>query len=349
MKYNWALFLIFIGQFSFGQDAHFSQFYASPLTLNPALTGTIDGTFRISANYRDQWRGLLGTPYQTYAVSGDVKFPIGKGILQQDAAAIGLTFFTDRIDEFSYAHNLITLSSAYHKSLGRGKSNMLSAGFQIGIGQRSMGYQNVNFHDQFNGIDGFDLTTFENLPENNLAYGELGVGLHYSTKLTKKFAVFAGTSVYHVFAPQISFYQNVEVINEELDNDNRLLRKIHGHLSTQIKLNDYFSISPRVLSAFQGPHKEINAGSSVRISMFSYAATAVQFGGFIRITNYNESLAPSAVILLAGFEYEGFRVGFSYDINVFQKLENSLNQTAFEISLTYLGEHENVDMFCPRF
>ena len=43
------------------QDPHFSQFYASPLTLNPALTGKFDGTFRLAANYRNQWPGIYGT------------------------------------------------------------------------------------------------------------------------------------------------------------------------------------------------------------------------------------------------------------------------------------------------
>ncbi|MGN6166347.1 MAG: type IX secretion system membrane protein PorP/SprF, partial [Flavisolibacter sp.] len=42
--------------FAFGQDLHFSQFFNSPLTTNPANTGFIpDGDFRLGINYRDQW------------------------------------------------------------------------------------------------------------------------------------------------------------------------------------------------------------------------------------------------------------------------------------------------------
>ena len=33
------------------QDPNFSQFFASPLTLNPAMTGLFDGTFRVAGNY----------------------------------------------------------------------------------------------------------------------------------------------------------------------------------------------------------------------------------------------------------------------------------------------------------
>ncbi|MFZ9207484.1 MAG: type IX secretion system membrane protein PorP/SprF, partial [Sediminibacterium sp.] len=37
------------------QDPHFSQFFASPLTINPALTGKFDGKYRITSNHRNQW------------------------------------------------------------------------------------------------------------------------------------------------------------------------------------------------------------------------------------------------------------------------------------------------------
>ena len=37
------------------QDPNFSQFFASPLTLNPALTGKFDGSVRVAGNYRNQW------------------------------------------------------------------------------------------------------------------------------------------------------------------------------------------------------------------------------------------------------------------------------------------------------
>lgn len=36
-------------------DAHFTQYYAYPLWLNPAFTGAIDGSWRVSGNYRKQW------------------------------------------------------------------------------------------------------------------------------------------------------------------------------------------------------------------------------------------------------------------------------------------------------
>ncbi len=41
------------------QDAEFTQFYAAPLNLNPALTGA-GKCHRITTNYRNQWSGKPG-------------------------------------------------------------------------------------------------------------------------------------------------------------------------------------------------------------------------------------------------------------------------------------------------
>ena len=53
------------------QDPNFSQFFASPLTLNPALTGKFDGDFRFAANYRNQWPSI-NNAYTTGTASFDM-------------------------------------------------------------------------------------------------------------------------------------------------------------------------------------------------------------------------------------------------------------------------------------
>ena len=52
------------------QDPNFSQFFASPLTLNPALTGKFDGAVRVAGNYRNQWP-TIENAYVTKTVSVD--------------------------------------------------------------------------------------------------------------------------------------------------------------------------------------------------------------------------------------------------------------------------------------
>ena len=56
------------------QDLHFSQWYNSPLTTNPANTGFIpEADYRLGANYRNQWSSIMSVPYKTMSVWGDVQ------------------------------------------------------------------------------------------------------------------------------------------------------------------------------------------------------------------------------------------------------------------------------------
>src|SRR5436305_8986838 len=76
------------------QDPHFSQFFSSPLTLNPALTGKFDGTLRVAGNYRNQWPAFNNV-YTTSTLSID--FPImQKHIPENDTWGIGILALTDK-------------------------------------------------------------------------------------------------------------------------------------------------------------------------------------------------------------------------------------------------------------
>ena len=59
---------------AFAQDPQFVQFYASPLQLNPAMTGVHPGKWRVVANYREQWSSILDSkPYKSLSASFDAK------------------------------------------------------------------------------------------------------------------------------------------------------------------------------------------------------------------------------------------------------------------------------------
>src|ERR1041385_3901656 len=54
------------------QDPSFSQFFSSPLNVNPALTARINSDWRVISNFRDQWIGPA-SPYATGTISYDTK------------------------------------------------------------------------------------------------------------------------------------------------------------------------------------------------------------------------------------------------------------------------------------
>jgi hypothetical protein len=76
------------------QTYHFSQFYSTPMMVNPANTGNTGGPYRFATNYRSQWRNE-GTPYTTFIASGDAH--VMKGVLGEgNTLGLGLTFLNDK-------------------------------------------------------------------------------------------------------------------------------------------------------------------------------------------------------------------------------------------------------------
>ena len=74
----------------YGQDPSFSQFFSSPLNINPALTANINADWRMISNLRDQWIGPA-SPYITGTVSFDRKILQNKipNVAEKNVIGIG--------------------------------------------------------------------------------------------------------------------------------------------------------------------------------------------------------------------------------------------------------------------
>ncbi len=329
------------------QDKHFTQFYASPLTLNPALTGAFSGRYRVSGIYRDQWRGVLDNPYTTFGAAVDVRFALDRKTQYEDAVAIGLQFFTDKVGGLDFNTNQISLLAAFHKGLDQDKKQFLSAGIQASLAQRNINYEDITFHDQFNGIDGYVFPTGENLPENNFSFSDFSAGINYSYSPKRQTQFFAGLSLHHFLQPQLSFYQDEDA---NYIGDSKLFMKISGQLSASFPLNDNLSLLPRFLFATQGPHLQMNIGSNIRIPFGGYGGNALQIGTWARpVRNDDSQFYLDAVVALVGFEFSGVFFGLSYDINIPDLTTYKVGQNAFEFSITYLGNFEDDSIMCPSF
>jgi len=338
-------FLVFIIlEFASAQDKHFTQFYAAPLTLNPALTGAFSGSYRVGGTYRDQWRKALDNPFVTFETAIDVRFPLSFDRRYKDAVAVGLLFYSDKVSGIDFNTNQIALSGAFHKSLDQDNKQYLSAGIQAGIAQRNVNYENLTFADQFNAIDGYEYPTAEDLPENNFSFGDFSVGLNYALSPKKGLSFFIGAAMHHVFEPQVTFYP--------IDNggNSPLFTKYSFQLSAEVPLSERVSLVPRVLYATQGPHTEINAGTNFRIKVNNHNSNAVHVGGWVRpVSNADETTSIDAVIAMFGLELNGVLIGLSYDINLNNLTTTQQGQGAFEISITYIGNFEDDSILCPKF
>ncbi|HLF64519.1 MAG TPA: PorP/SprF family type IX secretion system membrane protein [Saprospiraceae bacterium] len=330
---------------SHAQDRYFTQFYTVPLDINPALTGAIDGSYRVSMIYHDQWRGILDNPYQTYGVFGDLRFEVGR--TSKDYAGAGLSVVADRTGVFNFNTTQINLSAAFHKFLDAQSAQYLSGGLYLGIVQRSINYENLIFDDQFNGLDQYSFVTRENLPENNLAHADLGLGINYMLEASKKFGLSGGIAIGHIIAPSVSFFRRTE--GQEDAEDITLKSKLTAYANTNIVLNESVSILPRFAFFSQGPVSMLQFGTHVRFAINNHNNNALHLGAGLRLAKELENLKPSSLMALTGIELGSFLLGLSYEYSLDDLANDRLGQGIFELSLTFIGEYENTSSFCPSF
>jgi type IX secretion system PorP/SprF family membrane protein len=325
-----------------GQDHHFTQFYAAPLQLNPALTGAFDGKYRVGAVYRDQWRALLDQPYQTFAFGADMRFATSRTASSKDKIGVGITFMNDRVNQTDFSTTQLGVSAAYHKSLNAFNTQYLSAGLQFGLNQRNVNYDYLSFQDQFDGISQFNKPSFEKLPENNFGFGDLSLGVNYTSAPKGKTGLFLGFAMHHFAQPNISFYQRPDIAA------NKLFTRYSAQMNVQIPVNRRVTFTPRLLATLQGPHLEMNMGANVR-SVVNTGGTAIHIGGWVRPVKNLKNISVDAVALLFGMEFNNILFGLSYDLNIPTLTNYKKFQNSFEISLIYLGDYENDELLCPQF
>lgn len=315
----------------FAQDIHFSQFYNSPLTLNPALTGKVNGTFRVVANYRNQWFGNLDgkTGFSTGAVSVDV--PIR---LKKDVIGVGGYFVTDRAGGGLLKNNTFMASVAYHKGLGSKNNHSLSLGVQAGFSQRRLDASTIRWASQFDSQQTFsDALTGENISNNSSGAFDMNAGLLYSGKFSERFKLFLGGSAFHLLTPEQKFANGSVAESTPM--------RIVGHGGLDIGLSSKISLLPSVIYMTQASASQLNAGLSLAFNVNT--ETTLYVGGYYRIKD--------SVIPYLGLDFKQFRLGLSYDVNA-----SSLNRTngTLEASLMYIGKYTampnvNPALYCPRF
>ena len=338
-------FLTVLAGKTFAQDRQFTQFYASPLTLNPALSGMFDGKYRVGSIYRDQWRGLLEQPYQTFSFGADLRLEPFRNKSNKDRIGAGLVFFKDKVNALDFSTTQIAMSGAYHKALDYTSTQYLSLGVQIGLTQRNVNYENLTFQDQWNGIDGFTQPRGERLPENNFGYTDFSTGLNYTATFDQKTSLFLGASLYHFNKPNISFYKGEDIAPIPLN----MRYSFQAAMNFPINRGHTFFMSPRIVTNIQGPHLTMNAGTNFRINIDKTYNTALHFGSWVRPVKGKDGINLDAVVVMSGIEFNGILLGVSYDLNLPNLKNYRKSQNVFEISLIYLGEYDNDELLCPSF
>ncbi len=339
-----VLILVLSSALVSAQDIHFTQFYMSPLNLNPALTGVMNCKTRMVANYRNQWAAVLAAnAYNTYSVSYDQKVPVGR----EDYFGIGGSIWGDVAGESRFGTTQGRLSLSYSKKMAgyRKKASYLVIGADAALTNRSISTTDLRWPTQITG-QGFDPTLPINEPnftDTNFLYPDIGAGLLWFSIIDNYTNWYVGAAIAHLNRPNVSFLG--ETVN--------LYSKYTIHAGLQFELQRRISMLPFGVFMAQGPHRELNAGTNFRFALGPSRSTnqSWEIGAWYRIGNKVPSgLHSDAVILSSRFNYENFGLGFSYDINVSGLRQAAAANGAFEFSLIYnICGPENRGVYCPRF
>ena len=174
------------------QDPGYSQFYANPLLLNPALTGTTE-CGRIHLNYRNQWPSL-GNAFVTYNFSYDQ-------FIESMSSGIGLRATSDALGDGALINNEI--GAFYSFSFNLTSDIVISAGFQGSYFMQKLNWDQLIFGDMIDPLNPDKLLLTNETPPSNLTknYVDFSSGLAFGYKDI----AFGGFAVHHLTKPNKNY------------------------------------------------------------------------------------------------------------------------------------------------
>jgi type IX secretion system PorP/SprF family membrane protein len=308
------------------QDIHFSQFYVSPLFINPAMAGFGETEYRVNSQYRNQWTGFAH-PYSTMQASGDMNFL--KEIWKKGFPSMGISFYSDKAGKSNMGITEVQLSLCYTVHLD--DVNELSSGLQAAFVQRSIDASNLKWDNQFNG-NAYDpsLPSGESMLAEPFTYFDLAAGFLWAYHPDDDFKIHAGLAGFHLNVPPQSFYGGTA---------DRLNLRFVLHSGSEIRITEKrLFLVPKLLAMNQGGSFELTAGSLVKYMVGlesrytgAYSASAVSFGALYRFGD--------ALSIQGYYDHKNsMSFGLSYDLNVSAFRAATRTLGGVEVSLAYKGD-----------
>jgi type IX secretion system PorP/SprF family membrane protein len=301
------------------QDVQYSQFYANPIYLNPAMTGASEMT-RIGVNYRNQWPGL-DQSFTSYSAHLD-------HYLFNANSGIGVIF--NRSEQSMANLSVSEIGATYSYRARLGFRSFLRFGGQVSYIDRDAYFGNLVFgsqiDDQTGAVGNFSGETLGS--DSNHQFVDYSLGMLFNNE-----NAWFGVSAHHITQPNISF------IN---DQDSRLPVKLSAHGGYKIDLSGGSSSSfmndrtgTRDLTlAFnyknQGPFSQLDLGAQVNLQPI---VLGVWYRG-IPVSEVTQTNHESVIALVGISLGNGIDVGYSHDFTI-SSLGNGNTGGANEISIRY--------------
>ncbi len=303
----------------FAQDPIFSQFYSSPLSINPALAGNGDANWRIIGNRRSQWIGDGLEPLTTTSLSFD-----GKLFKQPDKETNyiggGLLFLQDKGLSGAYKSNSFNFIASSHVSLDEDDNHGLSIGLGGSFSNTLIDYSQLSFPQQLS-YSGFNRTLPTNEPflSNVPSYFSMSAGINYS---------FSNESSSFDFGA--AGYRFLKTKRSALNDPNQLdPPRYNIHADYQTFLSDRIVFNTNALYAFESSQQSYTVGVNFGriIGDPAELPTIINAGLWYR--------SNEAVIPYLGLVYSNLQFGFTYDVPVSESKSSLGTLKTYEFSLIF--------------
>lgn len=305
------------------QDLHWTMFDMSPLTLNPAMTGAFQGTYRIGGIYRSQWNTFVdGFTTPSFSVDSPVLM-LGErswlgvgGVITNDEAG------TNQMTTFS-AKGAV----AVHLSLDQKSTSVLSFGIIGGMIQRRLNTDALLFEEQI--VFGGSNNPFDNSVNGGLIgqnprsqFLDFGFGVKLNRRLNKMSDMTIGFSFNHFTSPESSLLTGGDQYNLPV------LFTSHGRFNTD--LSAVWSLSAAMIFQRIASINEMGIQALWGYQLNKEKDITLRFGPGYRIIDND------AIEAILQFDYRYLKLGLAYDFNVSSLSSISNGQGGFEIAASYI-------------
>ncbi len=319
------LLVLFAGAIS-AQDIHYSQFYNSPLNVNPGKTGIFNGDKRINLSYRSQWSSVP-VPWTTFSGSYDQKWYPKHG--QKYFFSGGLLLNHDRQGaQTSIGQSNFNITGSWTKILN--EQNLFTIGAMIGYANRNFDANSLTWDNQWNGI-AYEpgLSPGEQLDTRSTGFLDNGIGLNYRWQKSKRTKLDIGLGVFHLIEPNTNIIES----NPGGENTIKLPRRISLSGVGSFQLTSKLDIQLDALTQFQGDYREVVVGAlgKIYVNQRRGKETELHLG-----VGYRTSGALFPVVAI---QYKNIYVSANYDVNIkdFSAVDAPGHRpTSFELHFNYI-------------
>jgi type IX secretion system PorP/SprF family membrane protein len=320
MKKYLTAIVVVIAMQATAQDLSFSQFYEKPLLRNPALAGVFDGDIRVNGIFRNQWQSVT-VPYQTAALSAEIKFPIGSS---NDFLTLGIQTTYDVAGDIKLKRTQILPVINYHKSLNEDYDSYLSFAFMGGSVNSQFDATKLKMDDQYvAGSFNASNPTQQVFSKTGVSYWDAATGVTYSQGFGESGSWYLGAALFHFNKPKVAFYTNNE--------STVLLNKLTFNAGVTTPTSEYNRLVLFGDYTKQGGSNQFCGGALYGTDLVQ------QYDGEDKVSFYAGAFYrwKDALVPIIKLDYYNMAVGLSYDVNVSKLKTASQLRGGFELSLSY--------------